>query len=47
MAFADFYPSVIPAVDTCIEYAKAVAKDPDGYEGMEFLRWLVMLLVNQ
>ena len=39
MAFADFYPNVIPTVDTCIEYAKAVAKDPDGYEGMEFLRW--------
>lgn len=39
MAFADFYPSVISTVDACIEYAKAVAKDPDGYEGMEFLRW--------
>lgn len=39
MAFADFYPQVIPTAETCLKYAEAVATDPDGYEGMEFLRW--------
>jgi len=39
MAFADFYPDIIPVADSCIKYAEAVATDPDGYEGMEFLRW--------
>lgn len=26
-------------VDKCIAYAKLVASDTDGYEGMEFMRW--------
>lgn len=26
-------------VDKCVTYAKLVASDPDGYEGMEFMRW--------
>ena len=39
MAYADFYPAVLDIVDKCITYAKLVASDPDGYEGMEFMRW--------
>ena len=26
-------------MNKCITYAKLVASDPDGYEGMEFMRW--------
>lgn len=29
----------LDTVDKCITYAKLVASDPDGYEGMEFMRW--------
>lgn len=39
MAYADFYPAVLDTVDKCVTYAKLVASDPDGYEGMEFMRW--------
>lgn len=39
MAFADFYPKVLSTTDSCLDYARAVAQDPDGYEGMEFMRW--------
>ena len=39
MAYADLYPAVLDTVDKCITYAKLVASDPDGYEGMEFMRW--------
>lgn len=39
MAFADFYPQIIPTTEMCIKYAEAVAQDPDGYDGMEFTRW--------
>lgn len=39
MAYADFYPTVLDTVDKCITYAKLVASDPDGYGGMEFMRW--------
>lgn len=31
--------AVLDTVDKCITYAKLVASDPDGYEGMEFMRW--------
>lgn len=40
MAYADFYPSVIVDTQRCIEYAVAVANDPDGYAGMAFHRWI-------
>ena len=39
MAYADFYPTVLDTADKCVTYAKLVASDPDGYEGMEFMRW--------
>lgn len=39
MAYADFYPAVLDTVDKCVTYAKLVASDPDGYKGMEFMRW--------
>lgn len=31
--------AVLDTADKCITYAKLVASDPDGYEGMEFMRW--------
>lgn len=39
MAYADFYPKVIKTESDCVQYAIAVASDPDGYEGMAFCRW--------
>ena len=39
MAYADFYPKVLKTEESCIQYALAVARDPDGYEGMAFCRW--------
>lgn len=39
MAYADFYPKVVKTEEGCIQYALAVASDPDGYEGMTFCRW--------
>lgn len=39
MAYADFYPKVLLTENACIQYAKAVANDVDGYEGMAFCRW--------
>lgn len=39
MAYSDFYPKVIKTEAGCIQYALAVATDPDGYDGMPFCRW--------
>lgn len=39
MAYSDFYPKVIKTESDCVQYAIAVASDPDGYEGMAFCRW--------
>lgn len=39
MAYADFYPKVIKTESDCVQYAIAVASDPDGYEGVAFCRW--------
>lgn len=39
MAYADFYPTVLDTADKCVTYAKLVASDHDGYDGMEFMRW--------
>jgi hypothetical protein len=39
MAYADFYPDII-GLEGCINYALLIAKDPDGYDGMVFMRWL-------
>lgn len=44
MAYADFYPSLLDTTDKCIEYALAVANDVDGYEGIEFCRYLADLM---
>lgn len=44
MAYADFYPAVLNTEEACISYAAAVANDPDGYDGMPFLRWSVDLI---
>lgn len=40
MAYADFYPSICKSEDDCLEYAKLVANDVDGYFGMIFHRWI-------
>ena len=40
MAYSDFYPKVIGDEKGCIDYAIAIAEDPDGYEGQVFKRWL-------
>lgn len=40
MAYADFYPAVLKTEGACLEYAKALASDPDGYEGMVMYRFL-------
>lgn len=39
MAYADFYPEILD-IDKCIRYAVAVANDLDGYEGIQFSRWM-------
>ena len=44
MTYADFYPTLLHTVDECIEYALAAANDVDGYEGIEFCRWLADLM---
>lgn len=44
MAYADFHPTVIYTVEDCIRYALAVANDIDGYEGIEFCRWVSDLM---
>ncbi len=40
MCYADFYGTVINTEDDCIKYAMSVANDKDGYEGIQFCRWL-------
>lgn len=40
MAYADFYPDILKDELSCIKYAIAVAKDPDGYDGIAFSRWV-------
>lgn len=44
MAYADFYPNILHSEDDCIKYAIAVANDVDGYEGIQFRRWLVDIM---
>lgn len=39
MAYADFYPDILDE-HNCIKYAIAVASDKDGYEGIQFCRWI-------
>lgn len=44
MAYADFYPKVLDSEYACIKYAMAVAKDPDGYNGIVFSRWIADII---
>lgn len=46
MAYADFFPLVIKDIPSCVLYARAVATDPDGYEGIQFYRWLADLMAT-
>lgn len=38
--YSDEYPEEIGTENGCIERAYKAAQDPDGYEGMTFIRWL-------
>ncbi len=40
MAYADFFPDVVKTEALCIDYALSVAEDPDGYEGIAFMRYI-------
>lgn len=40
MARADFYPSLLKDIKSCVIYAMKIANDKDGYEGIQFCRWL-------
>lgn len=40
MALSDFFPSLLNR-EQCVKYALCVINDPDGYEGMPFMRWIV------
>lgn len=44
MAYADLYPEVLQSETACIKYAAAMIKDPDGYDGMVFSRWIADLI---
>lgn len=44
MAYADFYPELIKSEADCVKYAVKIASDPDGYEGIVFMRWLTDLI---
>lgn len=44
MAYADFYPEVLQSESACIKYAIAISKDPDGYDGIAFSRWIADLI---
>lgn len=38
--------NVIKTESDCVQYAIAVASDPDGYEGMAFCRWTADIIGN-
>ena len=40
MAHADFYPLLLKDTKSCVMYAIEVANDKDGYEGIQFCRWM-------
>ena len=40
MAHADFYPLLLKDAKSCVIYAMEVANDKDGYEGIQFCRWM-------
>ena len=40
MAYADFYPLLLKDTKSCVRYAMEVAGDKDGYEGIQFCRWM-------
>ena len=40
MAYADFYPLLSKDAKSCVRYAMEVAGDKDGYEGIQFCRWM-------
>lgn len=44
MAYSDFYPEILPTESACIKYAIAISKDPDGYDGIAFSRWISDLI---
>lgn len=46
MYYSDFYPNPLREPKDCIIAAHNIAKDPDGYPGMIFLRWTADLMAK-
>lgn len=46
MAYADFYPELLTE-HQCVKYAMAVANDKDGYEGIQFCRWVADVMTKK
>ena len=40
MAYTDFYPLLLKDAKSCVRYTMEVAGDKDGYEGIQFCRWM-------
>lgn len=40
MAYADYFPEVLKTEADCLRFAQAASKDPDGYNGKHFNRYL-------
>lgn len=39
MAYADFYPQVLPNEQAILKFVKAYIDDPDGYDGIPLTRY--------
>ena len=46
MAYADFYPELLTE-HQCVKYAMAAANDEDGYEGIQFCRWVADVMAKK
>ncbi len=46
MAYADFYPQLLTE-HQCVKYAIAVANDEDGYEGIQFCKWIADVMAKK
>jgi len=44
MHYSDEYPRYLKTEKEVIDYTARYANDPDGYEGMQFMRWLSDLI---
>lgn len=46
MDYADFYPELLIEHE-CVKYATVVANDEDGYEGIQFCRWVADVMTKK